>query len=54
MSLSSPIKDVDEVIEQLDLKDKIALLSGQGSFKTTGLERLGIPAITVSEEPSSQ
>lgn len=40
--------DVDTLLSQLTLEEKIELLSGQGSFKTTSLPAYGIPSITVS------
>lgn len=43
-----PIVDVETLLEKLTLEEKIELLTGQGSFKTTGLAAHGIPSITVS------
>ncbi|KAM0475671.1 hypothetical protein ACHAP7_007168 [Fusarium lateritium] len=37
--------DVDALLDRLTLEEKIALLSGQGSFETTGLPVHGIPSI---------
>lgn len=39
--------DVEALVSQLDLDEKISLLSGQGSFKTTEILERGIPAIIV-------
>jgi hypothetical protein len=35
-------------LSKLTLDEKIELLAGQGSFRMTGLERHGIPALIVS------
>ncbi|KIL88321.1 hypothetical protein FAVG1_08400 [Fusarium avenaceum] len=43
--------DVDTLLSQLTLEEKIELLSGQGSFKTTSLPAYGIPSITTSDGP---
>lgn len=40
--------DVDGLLRQLSLEEKVQLLAGQGSFKTTGLPERGIPQIVVS------
>lgn len=39
--------DVEVLVGQLSLEEKISLLTGQGSFKTTSLPAWGIPSITV-------
>ncbi|KAH7141110.1 glycoside hydrolase superfamily [Dactylonectria macrodidyma] len=39
--------EVDALLKELTLDEKIELLAGQGSFRTTGLPRLGIPALIV-------
>ncbi|EEU33401.1 uncharacterized protein NECHADRAFT_56711 [Fusarium vanettenii 77-13-4] len=44
--------DVDVLISRLTLEEKIELLTGQGSFKTTSLQAHGIPSITVSSDPT--
>lgn len=40
--------DVQALLSKLTLDEKIELLAGQGSFRMTGLERHGIPALIVS------
>lgn len=40
--------DVEGLISQLTLEEKIDLLAGQGSFRTTGLPHRGIPSLIVS------
>lgn len=39
--------DVDALINQLTLDEKVDVLAGQGSFQTTGLPGRGIPALIV-------
>jgi len=51
MPPSKLLDDVDMLIDQLNLEEKIDLLAGQGSFVTTGLSRWGIPSLTVSRYP---
>lgn len=40
--------DVESLLARLTLEEKISILTGQGSFKTTALPDHGIPSITVS------
>lgn len=47
--MPSVIEDVDALIGKLSLDEKVRLLAGQGSFKTTGLPERGIPQIVVSD-----
>ena len=42
------IGDVEALIGELSLDEKVRLLAGQGSFKSTGLPERGIPQIVVS------
>ena len=44
-------KDVDEILSQLTLEEKAALVTGDGFGHTRAIERLGIPAITLSDGP---
>jgi hypothetical protein len=39
--------DVDKVLAELTLHEKIELLSGHDTWRTNAIERLNIPAITV-------
>jgi beta-glucosidase len=40
--------DVEALLSNLTLDEKVELLAGQGSFRMTGLEKHGIPALIVS------
>ncbi|TQN68578.1 putative beta-glucosidase I [Colletotrichum shisoi] len=43
--------DVEALIKQLSWDEKIELLAGQGSFRTTGLPHRGIPDLVTSDGP---
>src|SRR5258708_7151716 len=42
---------VDELLRQLTLQEKVALLAGADMWHTTPIERLGIPALKVTDGP---
>src|SRR5216683_112500 len=42
---------VDELLSQLTLQEKVALLAGADMWHTTPIERLGIPALKVTDGP---
>ncbi len=42
---------VDELLQQLTLREKIALTSGADAWRTVPIERLGIPSITMTDGP---
>lgn len=42
---------VDELLSQLTLREKVALLSGKDIWRTVPIERLGIPALTMTDGP---
>jgi beta-glucosidase len=42
---------VEELLEQMTLKEKVALLSGQDAWNTMPISRLGIPSITMTDGP---
>jgi beta-glucosidase len=39
--------DVDSLLKELTLDEKVELLAGQGAFRTTGLPHRGIPSLVV-------
>ncbi len=41
----------EELVAQMNLEEKALLLSGDGWWRTHGIERLGIPAIALSDGP---
>jgi beta-glucosidase len=53
MSSSAPL-DVEALLNQLTLDEKVELLAGQGSFRMTGLPSHGIPALIVRLDMSGQ
>lgn len=44
-------KKIDELIKALTLEEKMKLLAGDGTFNRPGIERLGIPAIKMTDGP---
>ena len=44
-------KEIDELLVQLTLEEKIGMIHGDGIFCTKGVERLGIPALKMSDGP---
>lgn len=44
--------DVESLIEELTLAEKISLLAGSNSWQTVPIERLNIPSVTVSDGPN--
>jgi len=44
--------DVEDVLEKLNIDEKIALLSGTDFWHTASVSRLGVPAIRVSDGPN--
>jgi beta-glucosidase len=42
---------VEDLLKQLTLPEKVALLSGQDNWSTVAIERLGIPALTMTDGP---
>ncbi|MBI5029916.1 MAG: glycoside hydrolase family 3 C-terminal domain-containing protein [Chloroflexi bacterium] len=42
---------IEQLLKQLTLKEKVALLSGKDAWNTVAIERLGIPSLTMSDGP---
>jgi beta-glucosidase len=45
--MASSLLDVDKILKELTLDEKIKLLSGRDTWSTHPVERLNIPSITV-------
>ena len=43
--------EIEELLEQLTLEEKIDMIHGCGFFRTKGVERLGIPGVVSSDGP---
>ncbi|PSK55226.1 Beta-glucosidase 1 [Elsinoe australis] len=43
--------DVDKILSQLTLEEKVALTAGVDTWRTAAIERLGVPSITTSDGP---
>ena len=43
---------IDALLQQMTLAEKVALLAGSSMWTTTPIERLGIPAIKVTDGPN--
>ncbi|UZJ55640.1 hypothetical protein CBS101457_004960 [Exobasidium rhododendri] len=44
--------DVDKILSQLTLQEKISLMTGDGWWHTVAIPRLGVPAIRMSDGPN--
>ena len=42
---------IEELLSQLTLKEKVALMSGRDNWRTVPIERLGIPSLTMTDGP---
>ena len=42
---------IDQLLAQLTLEEKIAMIHGEGIFQTAGVERLDIPPLKMSDGP---
>jgi hypothetical protein len=47
-----PLNDIDYLLSQLTLTEKVSLLSGADEWHTQGIDRLGIGALKVCSVPS--
>jgi beta-glucosidase len=46
------MRDVDELLRQMTLQEKVAMLAGSDMWHTTPIKRLGIPAVKVTDGPN--
>lgn len=46
------MRDVDELLRQMTLREKVSMLAGSDMWHTTPIERLGIPAVKVTDGPN--
>lgn len=52
MNFNSTIPDIESLLQQLTLEEKIRLLAGADNWQTHAIERLGIPSLKVSDGPN--
>jgi beta-glucosidase len=43
---------IDELLKQMTLEEKVSMVSGSGPWHSTGIERLGIPPLKVTDGPN--
>ena len=46
------MRDLEELLRQMTLQEKVSMLAGADSWHTVPIERLGIPAIKVTDGPN--
>ena len=46
------MKNIEELVQQMTLEEKISLLAGVDLWHTVSIERLGIPALRVTDGPN--
>lgn len=44
-------KQIEDLVKELTLDEKIGMIHGAGLFRTAGVERLGIPPVKMSDGP---
>ncbi|EPE09806.1 glycoside hydrolase family 3 [Ophiostoma piceae UAMH 11346] len=44
--------EIDHVVQQLTLEEKVSMLAGQNSWETRAIDRLSIPALKVTDGPN--
>lgn len=44
-------REIEELLDQLTLEEKIGMIHGAGLFRTEGVERLSIPSLSMSDGP---
>lgn len=44
-------QQIEELLKQMTLEEKVGMIHGAGLFRTEGVERLGIPPLVVSDGP---
>ena len=43
--------DIDQLVSDMTLEEKVHMLHGSGKFTSAGVERLGVPALTSTDGP---
>ena len=46
------MRDLEELLRQMTLQEKVSMLAGSDSWHTVSIERLGIPAVKVTDGPN--
>lgn len=44
-------KEIQAILQQMTLEEKVSMLHGQGFFRTAAVERLGVPGLVMSDGP---
>ena len=51
ISIAQEIDEIENIIEKLSIEEKIALCHAQSKFSSSGVPRLGIPELWMSDGP---